>query len=92
MYRTRNSIIHSGDNPYHLTELLEHLHSYVDQCLSMMLISLTFDKNIRSISDFIVGSQLQKDEIVALFDSKLPFTRSDLSTIMKKVDKPESSS
>lgn len=40
MYRTRNAIIHSGEDIDNLKALGEHLHSYVDEILYEIIIQL----------------------------------------------------
>ncbi len=49
LYRTRNAIIHSGDTPHAVKELLRHLHNYVDQCINEMIYLLMMNREINSI-------------------------------------------
>ena len=87
LYRTRNSIIHSGQSPNNLQELLEHLHCYADQCLINMLMGLSNKTNIKSISNFLIDSQLRMDAIYSILDNninkrdKTPLNKSELLAI-----------
>ncbi len=83
LYRARNTIIHSGFIPNNLQELVEHLHSYADQCFYEILNILVFNSELNSISNALIESQLRKDEVYTLLDIQSPLCRSDLITILK---------
>lgn len=63
MYRTRNSIIHSGDVPYNIKYLGEHLHAYVDTTLSEFIIKLSGDIPFDSTSNVITDVKFAVERI-----------------------------
>lgn len=63
MYRTRNSIIHSGDVPHNIKYLGEHLHSYVDTTLSEFIIKLSGDIPFDSTSNVITDVKFAVERI-----------------------------
>ena len=67
MYRTRNSIIHSGETPANIKYLGEHLHSYVDNTLSVIIIGLLGDIPFKSISDILIDQKFK----IEIFDTLL---------------------
>jgi len=83
LYRARNTITHSGIIPKNLKELVEHLHSYVDQCFYELLDILVFNSEFNSISNALIESQLRKDDVYSMLKDDSPLSRSDLITIMK---------
>lgn len=78
LYRTRNSIIHSGDIPNNLKSLGEHLHSYVDVCIWEILVSLISDKHLCSIDNVLIDEMLQIERILKELSIKEKFTKDDL--------------
>jgi hypothetical protein len=63
LYRTRNSIIHAGENPENLKELGEHLHSYVDECLLEIITLLVANYQLQNIDNAIIDIQFREDAI-----------------------------
>ena len=63
MYRTRNSIIHSGDVPSNIKYLGEHLHAYVDTTLSEFIIKLSGDIPFDSTSNVITDVKFAVERI-----------------------------
>lgn len=63
MYRTRNSIIHSGDVPHNIKYLGEHLHSYVDTTLSEFIIKFSGDIPFDSTSNVITDVKFADERI-----------------------------
>ena len=58
LYRTRNSIIHSGNEPNNIVSLGEHLHEYVDELVLEILERITQPDSLTSIE---VQSQILCD-------------------------------
>lgn len=81
LYRTRNSIIHSGDTTHNLRELAEHLHSYVDECLLEMIILLATSPEMKSTSNAILYVQLRAEDLLARLNSKDPVEDEDIDLI-----------
>lgn len=63
MYRTRNSIIHSGEVPHNIKYLGEHLHSYVDTTLSEFIIKLSGDIPFDSTNNVIIDVKFANERI-----------------------------
>lgn len=70
MYRTRNAIIHSGDNPDNLRALGEHLHSYIDEILYEITIQLASSTGYCSIDNVLVNAKFQIDDVKKCFKAK----------------------
>ena len=70
LYRTRNAIIHLGSNPDYLRELVEHLHSYSDECLSMLIFLLAKKPQLETISNAIIHVQFRVEKIITRLKSK----------------------
>jgi hypothetical protein len=77
LYRTRNSIIHSGDKPNNLKPLGEHLHSYVDVCIWQLMVSLTSEKHLYSIDNVLIDEIFQIEKIIKELSSKEKFKEDD---------------
>lgn len=60
LYRTRNALIHSGENINNLKVLGEHLHSYVDGCLNTIISTLIIDDYLCTINNVITEIQFEK--------------------------------
>lgn len=78
LYRTRNSIIHSGDKPNNLKPLGEHLHSYIDACIWQLMVSLTSEKHLYSIDNVLIDEIFQLERITKELSSKEKFKEDDL--------------
>lgn len=78
LYRTRNSIIHSGDEPNNLKPLGEHLHSYVDACIWQIMVSLTSGKHLYSIDNVLIDEIFQIEKIIKELSSKEKFKDDDV--------------
>ena len=63
MYRTRNAIIHSGENTENLKALGEHLHSYIDEILYEIIIQLATKHNYCTIDNVLINARFKLDEI-----------------------------
>ena len=82
LYRTRNSIIHSGDEPNNIVSLGEHLHEYVDELVLEMLERITQPDSLTSIDNVIIDSQTFIDRISGKeFQKNQKFTEDDVKLI-----------
>ncbi len=70
MYRTRNAIVHSGEDPENLKSLGEHLHSYIDELLLEIIGQLTGEKCLSTIDNVLIESEFNMDDIRRKFNSK----------------------
>ena len=64
LYRTRNAIVHSGEIPLHLKELGEHLHSYVDDCMFEIALTLANKRYLQTIDNVVLDVQIRGDDIM----------------------------
>ncbi len=78
LYRTRNSIIHSGEMIPNLKPLGEHLHSYVDACVWEIIVSLVSEKHLGTIENAIIDQMIQMENIIKELSEREEFTRNDL--------------
>lgn len=78
LYRTRNSIIHSGETPNHLKSLGEHLHSYVDVCIWEIMVSLTSGKHLCNIDNVLIDEAFQMERMMKELSNKEKFKKGDL--------------
>lgn len=70
MYRTRNAIIHSRDNPDNLRALGEHLHSYIYEILYEVTIQLARSIGYCSIDNVLINAEFMVDDIKKCFKVK----------------------
>lgn len=70
MYRTRNAIVHSGEDPENLKSLGEQLHSYIDELLLEIIGQLTGEKCLSTIDNVLIESEFNMDDIRRKFNSK----------------------
>ena len=82
LYRTRNAIIHSGRKPDYLRELVEHLHSYSDECLLELIMLLSQNPQLGTISNAIIDVQFRVERSAALLKSKEPVSREDINSLL----------
>ena len=78
LYRTRNSIIHSGDVADNLLYLGEHLHSYIDACVWEIIFKLTSKKQLCSIENVIIDETFEIERITKLLSSDDSFKNEEL--------------
>ena len=82
MYRTRNSIIHSGEIPDNIKHLGEHLHSYVDSTVNEFVIKLSGPIPFSSVNDIIVDINYASSNFNKMLESNLPINEDIIKTIM----------
>lgn len=59
LYRTRNAIIHSGEEAKNIKLLGEHLHSYLDCCLYEIITKLADRRNMdAALMDIVLSTEL----------------------------------
>ena len=63
MYRTINSIIHSGEIPANIKYLGEHLHSYVDSTVTEFIAKLSGDIPFESVENVMVDIKFAVDNL-----------------------------
>lgn len=78
LYRTRNSIIHSGEIAENLKLLGEHLHSYVDVCIMEIIVSLISEEHLCTIDNVLINEIFQMERIIKEMSTKEPFKKDDL--------------
>ena len=78
LYRTRNSIIHSGEDVDNLIFLGEHLHSYIDACVWEILTKLTSKKHLCTIENVIIDEVFEMGKIMKTLSTNEPFKNEDL--------------
>ena len=78
LYRTRNSIIHSGDITDNLIFLGEHLHSYIDACVWEILLKLTSDEQLCSIENVVTDEIFEIEKTTRILSSDEKFKDEDL--------------
>jgi hypothetical protein len=82
LYRTRNSIIHSGNEPNNIVSLGEHLHEYVDELVLEILERITQPDSLTSIDNVIIDSQTFMDRISGKeFQKNQKFAEDDVKLI-----------
>lgn len=77
LYRTRNAIIHSGEITDNLKPLTEHLHSYVDVCIWLIITALTIRRYLCTIDNVLIDEMFQVDKIIKELERKEPFEKDD---------------
>lgn len=82
IYRTRNSIIHSGSAPVNLNEIGIHLHSYVDSIVNEIIIKLS-TSSFCHVSNVLIDSEFKHDRVFRMIKEKKSF---DYDTIRIMLD------
>jgi len=81
LYRTRNSIVHSGESHMRIQALGEHLHLYVDRIINELLIRLTNDNTLLTISDVLIDTRLSLEKKQTYLNTYSPVTSDDINII-----------
>lgn len=84
LYRTRNAIIHSGEEPENLKFLGEHLHSYVDQLLLEIAIDLSMDRGLCTIDNVLIDISFSLENIIMMLKTKEKFNEKDVKNLFSK--------
>ena len=82
LYRTRNAIIHSGEEPANIKLLGEHLHSYVDELLYEIILRLTYNVRLNSIENVLVDIELAIHDIMGELNNKGEFSEENIKIIV----------
>lgn len=82
LYRTRNTIVHSGKYQNNLMELLEHLHSYSDQVLLEIVYLLSAKPGLVSVANAIFDTQRRANKILRILQDHSQICVLDILTIM----------
>ena len=83
LYRTRNTIVHAGENPSNLKELGEHLHSYIDECLLEIMLLLVNNEQLHTIENVMIDIQLREDSIMRCLRQKGKLDESSILILFK---------
>lgn len=82
LYRTRNSITHSGDVPGNIKLLSEHLHDYADELIMTIIYKLARKKSLATISNVIIDAQVFIGKIQREYKCNDVFTDSDMKFLL----------
>ena len=82
IYRTRNLIIHSGEVPYNIKNLGEHLHSYVDTTMLEFVMKLSGDTPFDSISNVVVDIRFVNKELDSILDDGHELKEENIDVLM----------
>ena len=80
MYRTRNAIVHSGDEPLNLRYLGEHLHSYLDSTANEFIVKLSGD--IRTREDIFVDLKFAISKLDSYFEKDITIDSDIINVLM----------
>lgn len=83
LYRTRNAIIHAGQNPTNLKSLGEHLHSYIDSCLVEIITLLATEEKLKTIDNVIIDIQLNEATIMRCLQPKEKVDKQAIAVILE---------
>lgn len=78
LYRTRNAIVHSGESPKNIQRLGEHLHIYVDRLIYEILVKLSQETTLGSISDILIDTKLLLDKVKIKLNKNSPVSEGDI--------------
>lgn len=78
LYRARNAIVHSGEVPQNIQRLGEHLHIYVDRILFEILIKLSNESSLESVSDVLIDTRLLLNKVNVVLSEKSPICEDDI--------------
>ena len=80
LYRTRNAIIHAGEQPSNLKSLGEHLHEYIDSLLLEVTAKLAHNKTYSNIDNILIENQFIYEDVINLLNQD---TKMDIRDIEK---------
>lgn len=83
LYRTRNMIIHSGDENDNMISLVEHLHSYVDELILDIIDRTTRDNSLGTISNVLLDAQVFIESLNKDCSNEDGFTASEISLLLQ---------
>lgn len=63
LYRTRNSIIHSGETSEKIVSLVEHLHSYVDEVIIDIIDRMTPPQSLGTVANVLLDAQVFNENL-----------------------------
>ena len=82
MYRTRNAIVHSGDDPTNLKYLGEHLHSYLDSIANEFIVKLSGDIPFRTREDIITDIRFAVSRLDSYLEKDIPIDEELINALM----------
>lgn len=83
LYRTRNSIVHSGSANTHVQVLGEHLHSYVDSALNELAFKMAKTSVLSNANNVFVDTALLVRQKQEHFSTEGNLTISDIKVLLK---------
>lgn len=89
LYRARNSIIHSGEEPMHLQYLTKHLMEYTNQLLSEIIFNLTIREDITNVESLFIDIELFNSSIKSylLNEPKKKISKDDITFLISYEEK-----
>ena len=81
LYRTRNAIVHSGESHIRIQSLGEHLHIYVDRIITELLIKLSSEETLQSISDVLIDTKYLMSLMLKNFEENSAVEDEDLKLL-----------
>lgn len=85
LYRTRNTIIHSGIEPTNIYALVEHLHGYSDQSLFEIIVLLTRMGQLGSISNCLFDVQYRFAKMMDFLRNDGEFSKDDINYLFNTI-------
>lgn len=82
MYRTRNSIVHSGEVPRNLKYLGEHLHSYLDSTANEFIAKLAGDIPFSSREDVITDVKFAISNLDSILEKDISVDEKVIDTLI----------
>lgn len=84
LYRTRNGIVHSGQNPRNIKSLGEHLHAYVDDIVLEIVNRLIQDNSLASIDNVIINARIFMETTYRDYKKGGEFDEIDIKKLLNK--------
>lgn len=78
LYRTRNSIVHSGQSHKRIQVLGEHLHIYVDRIMTEIITKISDEDTIKTVRDVLIDAELLSNRTEKLFGTAEQITQADI--------------
>lgn len=82
LYRTRNQIIHNGDNPFYLKYLCAHLCEYVEASIQIIIQSLIENPQLCFIANVYLDIQTYDNKLKELLKTGDSFNQDDISKLL----------
>ena len=83
LYRVRNSIVHSGEIPDIMIDMIALLHEYVDEILTEIVVKMGQENSLVSIENALLFNKEFVDNLVHEFEGKKEFTKEDIMLLLE---------